>query len=378
MKTSIQTTASINNSASKEMTMKYTKTILNLSEEVLAEIIANPQASQKVAQMGKHGKNREQFVNEVRQYMVQRCTDTGATQEAMIASMSVESEVVTDNSTKENVIMNKGRIILAQDPRAVARKQVLTHMNDTIALGRVLARVLTPKTDSYGREYPDTLVAGSKFMSNDQLDKDLAGLTAQAIAVWWNKAAVTIGLTGTYKQALDSGKLTTSAFGDLDARIGVLMDKYMVAKDFIKGHLAKWNKSVNNQAGMFVNVSGSTIRVTLNNNKRNAWTNLHARLGMEATRPLSLVLKAEDFLAEGVHTYNRVMATDVHGNTYKFTRVVNSELFAKCPVDFKAAHGQALSEVTQPMSFLEAICASKLNSDFDIKTLVANGNAFYN
>ena len=75
MKTSIQTTASINNSASKEMTMKYIKTILNLSEEVLAEIIANPQASEKVAQMGKHGKNREQFVAEVRQYVVQRCTE---------------------------------------------------------------------------------------------------------------------------------------------------------------------------------------------------------------------------------------------------------------------------------------------------------------
>ena len=54
--------------------MKYIKTILNLSEEVLAEIIANPQASEKVAQMGKHGKNREQFVLEVRQYMVQRCS----------------------------------------------------------------------------------------------------------------------------------------------------------------------------------------------------------------------------------------------------------------------------------------------------------------
>ena len=378
MKTSIQTTASINNSASEKMTMKYTKTILNLSEEVLAEIIANPQASQKVAQMGRHGKNREQFVAEVRQYMVQRCTDTGATQEAIIASMSVESEVVTDNSTKENVIMNKGRIILAQDPRAVARKQVLTHMNDTIALGRVLHNVLSPKVDQYGREYPNNLVAGSRFMSDSQLDKDLAGLTAQAIAVWWDKAAVTIGLTGTYKQALDSGKLATSEFGDLDSRIGVLMDKYMVAKDHIKSLLARWNRSVNNQAGMFVNVSGSTIRVTMNNNKNNAWTNIHARLGMDAKKPLSLVLKADDFLAEGVHIYNRVMATDVHGNTYKFTRVVNNELFVKCPVDFKAAHGQALSEVTQPMSFLEAVCASKLNSDFDIKTLVANGNAFYN
>ena len=84
--------------------MKYIKTILNLSEEVLAEIIANPQASEKVAVMGKHGKNREQFVAEVRQYMVQRCTDTGATQEAMVASMSVESEVVLDYSTKEKVM----------------------------------------------------------------------------------------------------------------------------------------------------------------------------------------------------------------------------------------------------------------------------------
>ena len=271
MKTSIHTTAS------KEMTMQYIKTILNLSEEVLAQIIANPQASEKVAMMGKHGKNREQFVNEVRQYVVQRCTDAGATQEALLSCMT--EQTVTDNSEKKGEVM-KGRIILAQDPRAVARKQVLTHMNDTISLGRVLHNVLSPKVDQYGREYPNNLVAGSRLMSGSQLDKDLAGLTAQAIAVWWDKAAVTIGLTGTYKQALDSGKLTTSEFGDLDARIGVLMDKYMVAKDHIKSLLSRWNRSVNNQAGMFANVSGSTIRVTMNNNKRNAWTNIHARLGM--------------------------------------------------------------------------------------------------
>ena len=103
MKTSIHTTASINNSASKEMTMKYIKTILNLSEEVLAEIIANPQASEKVAQMGKHGKNREQFVLEVRQYMVQRCTDTGATQEALLSCMT--EQTVTDNSEKKGEVM---------------------------------------------------------------------------------------------------------------------------------------------------------------------------------------------------------------------------------------------------------------------------------
>lgn len=51
--------------------------------------------------MGKHGKNREQFVAEVRQYMVQRCTDTGATQESYGSFYVCESEAIVDNSPGE-------------------------------------------------------------------------------------------------------------------------------------------------------------------------------------------------------------------------------------------------------------------------------------
>lgn len=266
-----------------------------------------------------------------------------------------------------------GRVIPTQDIRAVNRGRVLNVLGDTVALGRILWAISTK--NAHGKVVYNTAVG----------DESTLQVVYNAIYNWYTKkAGEAFGLVDTYLLAKNSGKLGT-VFGEMDNRIDPLIGPFMKAREFMGVRLSERKGNFDKAAGMFAYVAGSTVKVTwtrennfgLNNN---SMVGFYKSLGFWDTQipaTFSFTFKHHHFTALGQHTYGRVMMTAPNGATYMYRPGVGQELHG-CALNVVSAVGPALYSMTGAMPFSHALFAANLVAEFDIKTLEANVNAFFN
>lgn len=356
--------------------MKYAKTIARLSNNTLALIASNPEQSPLVAKMGK---NAELFVAEVRQMFVQRSTDTGIALEELtqvVAEVNNPEEDKMDLQTQIKAIpalFPTGRVIPTQDIRAVNRGRVLNVLGDTIALGRIIWSISTK--NQYGKVVYNTAVG----------DESTLQAVYYAIYNWFNnKAGEAFSLVDTYLVAKNSGKLGT-VFGEMDNRIDPLIEPFMKARQFMAARFEERKGNFDKSAGVFAYVAGSTVKVTWNRENSfglnsNSMVEFYKSLGFwdnQIPTAFSFTFKHHHFTAAGQHTYGRVMLTAPNGASFMYRPGVGQELHG-CALDVVSATGINLYQMTHAMPFSFSLFAANLVAEFDIKTLEANVNAFFN